>query len=258
MRARPYPFLITGLAAILGIAGAGCENMPEDAKGGPESQFLTSQAKMLAAGDFLSSSSLLPLSQGATWHMLYHPLPHTPRQSIKDTSIDIRVASVNANIPGVGKGALLEVRRDGNLWRREVYQVTPTDLSLLAVAEENRPYMVYTPAIPLLHYPAQEGWSRAWNGRFSYKGHTFPANALSRITTTDSIYRPDGTTTEAYRVDTLIIAHIGADEVNFPTIRWLAPGTGFIQRGFIEHGRLCIAALSRIEQQGKPTRPTKP
>jgi hypothetical protein len=157
-----------------------------------------------------------------------------------------RAAAINAQVTKRdSEGSVVEFRKNGQLWRREVYRDTPSGLFLTAMAEDDKPMMRLSPPVPIILYPLKEGNEKAWIGSFRYGEVSFPANGYSRISALEKVAGPTGKNL-AYRTDTLISINQDGNIIKFPTLRWLAPGTGFVRRSFVEQGRPIYVQLRKF------------
>ncbi|MES2465029.1 MAG: hypothetical protein V4671_31070 [Armatimonadota bacterium] len=202
-------------------------------EGGPEIRYLTSAPPVeRMAGT--KGKPLLPLTVGSRWEMRQIGIP--PQ---KAAIIEARVVKRDGN------GSLMEIRKNGQLWRRETYRDTASGLFLTAMGEDDKPLMQLSPPVPITLYPAVEGNGEAWNGTFRYAETIYPANGYSRISALEAVSGPTGRKF-AYRTDTLVAINQNGSIVKFPTLRWLTPGIGFVRRSFVEQGRPMYAELRKF------------
>ena len=218
---------VSALIAFLPLALAGCHS-EAFMDGGPEGHFLTSTPPPVKAADL----PLLPLTTGTTWNMALGV-----KGAIK---IEGRVAGQDA-----AGNARVEFRKNGSLWRREVYRNTPTGLFLTGMGEDEKPMMQLSPPVPVLRYPLHEGDGQSWSGTFRYGTITYPAVSFSRLSAIEDIKTPVGKN-RTYRVDTLITINQDGRLIKFPTLRWMAPGIGFIRHNFVDEGRNYVADLQKF------------
>ncbi len=229
-RQRAAAYLAAGTS--LSFCLAGCRGTAF-IEGGPEIRYLTSTpppAKALK----IKGQSLLPLSVGTRWEM--RQIGVSPNKRAK---IDIRVVKRD------GDGSLMEIRKNGQMWRREVYRETASGLFLTGMGEDDKPMMRLSPPVPVILFPAAEGSAKAWNGTFQYGDLSYPASAYSRISALETTTSPAGKRL-AFRTDTIIEINQDGSIVKFPTLRWLTPGLGFVQRSFVEQGRPLYVRLQRF------------
>jgi hypothetical protein len=218
--------------ALLSLLSAGCRSTPFT-DGGPEIRYLTSKPPVIDAAN-LKNKPLLPLGVGTRWEMRQIGVP-----SDRASTIDARVVSRDSN------GSLIEFRKNGQMWRREVYRDTAKGLFLTAMGEDSKPTMNLSPPVPITLYPAAEGNGQSWNGTFQYGEMTYPASGYSRISAIENIAGRMGKN-QVYRTDTLIAINQGGNIIKFPTLRWLAPGTGFVRRSFVDNGHPVFAELQKF------------
>jgi hypothetical protein len=157
----------------------------------------------------------------------------------KAARIDIRIMKSD------GSGSFMEIRKNGRLWRREVYLDTADGLFLTAMGEDDKPMMRLSPPVPVVLYPAAEGGEKAWNGTFQYKGLSYPANSYSRISALEPVAIFGGKKL-AFRTDTVIEINQDGNIIKFPMLRWLTPGIGFVQRSFVDQGQPFYARLQKF------------
>lgn len=246
MRRFATAAMATATAAALFVLpfAAGCNGgVPSRNEGGPEMAYLTARPPVLRASAS-GPRALLPLMPGAVWDMAGSTMGP---DGLRPDSASYTVRVVGPAPPASGaSGTLVEIERGGKVWRREIYQSGPASLSLQAAAEEDHPWMVFSPAIPLVRYPLTEGQSLLWSGSFRYNGQTFPATAFNRVSAIEPVVTGQGTLL-ACRIDTQILVSMGdAAPLKFPTVRWLAPGVGFVRRGFMDSGKGVYTVLRRF------------
>jgi hypothetical protein len=145
-------------------------------------------------------------------------------------------------------GIEVKILREGKPWRREIYRVSGgknQELQLVASQDENAALMRYQPPIPLLRYPATEGDYLKWEGHFQIGKTKYPARALSRISGREKLRTP-AAVFSTLRLDTMI--DVTRDEGSFqlPSVRWLAPGIGFVRRGFVENQNPAFSEVTRF------------
>ncbi len=220
-------YCVLATIAVAPLMLMGCQN-EVFRDGGPEVHFLTSKPPVIKA----LNQPLLPLAPGTTWDMA------ADAKGI--VKIQGRVIGQDAS-----GGSLIEFRKNGSLWRREAYSNTTSGLFLLEMGEDEKPMMRLSPPVPILRYPLHEGDSQSWRGIFRYGTLVYPATSFSRISALEKIKSPLGAVF-TYRIDTLITINQEGKLVKFPTIRWLAPGTGFMQRSFVDEGHNYLTELRKF------------
>jgi hypothetical protein len=182
--------------------------------------------------------TLLPLTTGAFWEMTtYVVSASSPLQ-------DRLVVTGPITVDGISS-VEIKLFRGGKPWRREIYRETGHVLQLVATQDENSGLMRYQPPIPLLRYPATEGDYMAWDGKFVLGKDALPARALSRISGREKMKAPAGVF-KTLRLDTVIEVSRGDGTIRFPSVRWLAPGIGFVRRAFAEKGNPAFSEVSRF------------
>ena len=182
------------------------------------------------------SSRLLPLTPGNVWEMASY---------CQGTKSNDRLVVVGpANIGGV-TGTLINHEREGKLWRKEIYRETETELQLVAAQDETSGLMRYSPPLPILKYPSNDGDYAEWSGRFIMDKANFPAHAFSRFSGREKVRTPAGVF-DTLRIDTVLIVTQPGGEIRFPSIRWLSPGVGFVRRGFADQSRPAYAEVTKF------------
>ncbi|MBC8104706.1 MAG: hypothetical protein H7Z41_19195 [Cytophagales bacterium] len=238
MRQVPDPldptrrFRSAPLLALLPLLALGGCDSGAPSEGGPETRFLTSTPPPPAVK---TKAKLLPLAPGAAWQMAQIGTSTGP-----ESRIEAQVVTRSAS-----NDYLIDFRRKGASWRREAYRETPSALLMTAMGEDSRPLMQLSPPVPLVRYPLREGDGVAWTGTFRFGDTTYPATGYSRISAIERVATPLGRV-PAYRVDTLISIYQDGQMVKFPTMRWLAPGIGFVRRSFVDQGRPYYAELRKF------------
>jgi hypothetical protein len=222
-----------GICLSLSLFLAGCRGA-SFVEGGPEIRYLKSTPPAVKAAK-TKDNSLLPLTVGTRWEMRQIGVP--PKRAAR---IDMRIVGRDDS------GSLMEVRKDGQLWRREVYLDTPSGLFLTGMGEDNKPMMRLSPPVPVVLHPAAEGSEKAWNGTFKYENLSYAANGYSRVSALETIAGTKGKKSLAYRTDTIVSVNQDGNIVRFPTLRWLVPGVGFVRRSFVDQGRPVYAQLQKF------------
>jgi hypothetical protein len=218
---------------------AGCQN--DIRSGGPDIKYLEVQAKSSLVGE--ADNPLLPLNKGAYWDMTAYY--QDPNRNVPVITKDRYVVTGPITVGGI-TATEIQLQRNGGKWRRELYRVNGNVLELVGSQDENAELMQYAPPIPLLMYPAKEGNYQKWLGQFSMKGQMLPGQALSRITSTDYIKTPAGIF-KTLRIDTMISINQGDRVISFPSVRWLAPGIGFVRRSYAEKGHPATAEVTHFQ-----------
>jgi hypothetical protein len=226
-----------GLLAIAGgllfTAGTmtGC-NSAAPRTSGADMVFLTAPLNTLTAET--PQTNLLPLTPGNRWQM------RTVTRGKRFMDAITVAGPVRA---GKTEAVALSMTREGKPWRREFYVPSPDGVYLAAMQDETSPLMVLDPPIPLARSPFQEGQAWQWRGTLTMNGKALPAAAFSRVSTRESVTTSAGQF-KTYRVDTIVKLDTGEGrEVRFPSARWLAPGVGFVRRGFADKGKPAFSEL---------------
>jgi hypothetical protein len=199
--------------------------------------------------------NLIPLTPGNVWEMTARCAGETERERV--------VVGGLVNVEGV-TGTQIDVFRKGKRWRREILRKVGDEIQIVALQDETSPLMVMNPPLPLLREPTKEGNTTEWVGDYKLipgprpdgvdsglkKTEIWPSRAYSRISGLEPVTTPAGKF-KAFRVDTVVVANrvVGgrAQEVRFPMVRWLAPGVGYVRRGFADKGRPAFAELTRFD-----------
>ena len=217
------------LIASLGLA-SGCE--PPVIDGGKDMAYLTDQEEPNDA----QGEPLLPLTPGNTWTM--------DALSAKKRAED-RLRAIGPIALGPEKGTLVEIQRDGRVWRREAYRVEKDEAYLLGFGEAQQPLLALNPPLRLFRVPAKVGEYVSWNGTITVKNSRYRAVGFSRVSNREDLSTTAGRFV-TYRIDTVLSILNAGKPTHFPTIRWLAPGIGFVKRGYADEGNPALAELKRF------------
>jgi hypothetical protein len=193
--------------------------------------------------------SLLPLKAGNNWSLTMSVLdrPITDKAGAappKPISITDTITVLQPALVGQEPGMVLEMKRGTVPFRREVYREDKTGLYLLAFGQATKPLIQMSSAVPLVKYPMHLGDSHTWVGKINVQGEIFPARAVSRVTGKEPITTKAGRFAETYRLDTIITLERTGTNIQFPTIRWMAPGIGFIRRNYADKGNPAFGVLT--------------
>lgn len=222
---------------------AGCGNKDSAADNGVDLKFLVGKPPKNAVTQTATGASVLPLAVGTRWYLSFSG--GKPPAGGRNVPFEARVVG-----PGPTGGGRIVVTQNGIPWRTEVLENTPRGLLMRANAEENKPLMELVPPVTLARFPLQEGGETPWRGTFRFKGKTYPATAFSRVSTVENVTTPAGRFL-AYRVDTLItVTGDRGQIIRFPSIRWLAPGIGFVRHGFVDRGQPIYTDLRAYQPAG--------
>lgn len=186
-----------------------------------------------------TSANLLPLQVGSVWEM-------SGTAQGRAVSDEIRV--LGPATVGPETGTLLGIYRYKKLWRREVYTNDTRGLRLLAFGEDKEALLALSPPLTVCSASVHEGDALPWNGEIIFKKQRFKAHGFSRCSGQDSLRIRLGSYV-ANRIETVITMERPNDSpLHFPSIRWLAPGLGFIQRSYADDGRPATTHLERYLQ----------
>jgi hypothetical protein len=193
--------------------------------------------------------NLLPLKAGNNWSLTMSVLDRpiadksgaTPPKPITITDT---ITVLQPALVGKESGMVLEMKRGTVPFRREVYREDKTGLYLLAFGQATKPLIQMSSAVPLVKYPLHVGDSHTWSGKINVQGEIFPARAVSRVTEKEPITTKAGRFAETYRLDTIITLERTGTNIQFPTIRWMAPGIGFIRRNYADKGNPAFGVLT--------------
>ncbi len=181
------------------------------------------------------SAELLPLKTGNNWEF-----DATTEGGRVPEQVIVRGPEVVGGVSGIA----LDILRGGKLWRREVYQHDGKALRLLAFGDATSTRIVLSPPMALVALPVTEGGEVHWKGNLILKGQKLPTIGYSRVSARENIVAGAGRFA-AYRVDSVLTID-GAKPTHFPAIRWLAPGIGFVRRGYADGGKPAVAELKRF------------
>lgn len=215
--------------ALLGLS-VGCEAPVIDS--GKDIAYLAEPQEPADA----SSEPILPLAAGNTWVM--------DVASTKARAED-QLRVVGPIALGRESGTLIEVRRGGQIWRREAYRVEKEGVSLLGFGEGQQPLLTLEPPLRLYRLPVKVGTYSSWDGMIQIKNRRYSAVGFSRTSSRDDLTTTAGRFV-TYRIDTVISIRNTSKPTHFPTIRWLAPGIGFVKRGYADGGNPALAELKRF------------
>lgn len=179
---------------------------------------------------------LLPLQKGAYWEMTSLSEKRKSQDVIKVMG-PVREGSVS--------GIEVATFRASKKWRREIYTADKKGLALAAMQDETSGLMELSPPLPISRYPVREGDTLTWNGTLRLKKVLWPAKALSRISAYESVMTPAGRF-KTYRIDTMIVINHTRGDISFPSVRWLAPGIGFVRRGFAEKSKSAYSEVTNF------------
>ncbi len=220
------------LTALLG----GCA---DDVKDNGKEASLISEKPVTAVELPKGSGPLWPLTPGKTWRTL------TIRNGKQNTNSEIRVIGA-FRVPDGRTGILVHSYRDGKLFRAEVLQTDASgSMNLLALGEDEKKLLVFSPAVPLFKAPTREGEYLRWNGTAQLGKDTFPASAFHRISGVEVIQTPF-TTMRAYRHDGIISLVNGTQRIDYPAVMWFVPGKGIAQRRLADRGTLALEVITKF------------
>ena len=77
------------------------------------------------------------------------------------------------------------------------------------------------------------------------KNSRYRAVGFSRVSNREDLSTTAGRFV-TYRIDTVLSILNAGKPTHFPTIRWLAPGIGFVKRGYADEGNPALAELKRF------------
>ena len=223
--------LLVALTAALSSV-SGCDDFAPVV--GADNAFLN--AALQGNKAVVKEARLLPLKTGDSWDM-------TSYSQGKKTS-DRLIVSGPVTIAGVA-GVQINHFREGKMWRREIYRETDNELQLVATQDETSDLMRYDPPLTVLKYPANDGDYAVWQGRFIMDKANFPASAMSRFSGREKVRTPAGVF-DTVRIDTIVLVTQPGGAIRFPSIRWMAPGVGFVRRGFADQSRAAYAEVTKF------------
>ena len=220
-------------AALLGV---GC-GMPPSTKGGESNLVSENPTEKLPKP--AGTGPLWSLTPGRTWRTLtYRPKQENVQSEIKVTGV--------FRLPDGRTGTTVRSFRGGKLFRVEVFQATPQGgLNLLALGESENKLLVFTPAVPFILAPTQEGKSARWNGTARIDGKDYPATAFHRLSATEEVKTPFETLL-TYRLDGIITLLNGSQRIDYPAVMWFVPGKGVAQRRLADRGTLALEVITKF------------
>ena len=180
------------------------------------------------------SGDLLPLTPGNYWIM----------RGVNGDYRGLDKIVVGGPVLILGnKGTMVQLLRDGSLWRQEVYRQDASGLWLVAFGEKKSDVLQLDPPMQLLKPTFREGDEISWSGKIHFQKNSFPATAFCRVSPQDSVQTPKGRF-QTYRLDSVIEMDRGKGKpLFFPAVRWLSRDIGFIKRSFADGGRPVVTEL---------------
>ena len=249
------------LGVLLGAGGCkGRENAVEDT--GTDNAFLRYPSDMTAKPDAADENApalgvgpLFPLGVGSHWEMQTVQGTIVPGadgarlvQNLRQGSE--KIIAVKKTTVGSQSGVIFDITTTGGdakapgktTTRQETYGANQSGLFLLG-AGSDAGYMTMAPALPLVSYPPKEGQPLQWSGVLHYKNQTVPATSVSRAARIETIKVPGFPKgVRVWRIDTVVSTTLLqnglAQQVSFPTTRWLAPGVGMVRQKLISGDQL--------------------
>lgn len=224
------------LLAVFGALGGGCA---EHLKGGGQDAPLVTEGTEKTSKKPAGTGALWPLATGKGWQML------TFRPNQKSVNSVIQVAGP-CRLEDGRTGTLVRSTRAGKLFRVEVYdQKANGSLSLLALGETDKKLLTFTPAIPFLSLPVEEGSELPWKGIARIDGKDYSASATHRLSGTDTIRTPFESLL-TYRLDGIISLRNGTQRIDYPAVMWFVPGKGVGQRRLADQGAVALEVITKF------------
>ena len=250
------------LGVLLGAGGCkGRENAVEDT--GTDNAFLRYPRDMAAKPDAAADENapafgtgpLFPLAVGSHWEMqtvqgTIVPGADGGRQVQNLRQGSEKITASKKTTVGSQSGVIFDITTTGGdakapakiTTRQETYGANRSGLFLLGAGSDTG-YMTMAPALPLVSYPPKEGKPLQWSGVLHYKNQTVPATSVSRAARIETIKVPGFPKgVSAWRIDTVVSTTLLqnglAQQVSFPTTRWLAPGVGMVRQKLISGDQL--------------------
>ncbi len=229
-------FALISTLALLTILGTGCSDAPAS-KG--QDVNLVSENPSEKPPKPKGSGSLWPLTPGRTWRTL------TVRPNQTNVNSEVKVTGSFRVFDG-RTGTMVRSTRGGKLFRVEVFQTAPGGgLNLLALGENEKKLLVFTPAVPFIPAPSVEGTSARWNGTARIEGRDYVATAFHRISATEEVKTPFETLL-TYRLDGIITLLNGSQRIDYPAVMWFVPGKGLAQRRLADRGTLALEVITKF------------
>ncbi|MGC4042215.1 MAG: hypothetical protein QM758_00235 [Armatimonas sp.] len=201
-------------------------------EGGKDIDYLTD--KSVATGN-VPTDNLLSLKPGSTWEF---------DSVTAQGKIPEKVIVGGPRVIHGQTGVDVSIFRGGKLWRREVYQQDDKGLRLMAFGDATATLIEINPPLDLVNYPVKEGGDIYWKGTLGIRGRQLPTIGYARVSARENIVSPAGRFV-AYRLDSVMTVE-GEKPTHFPAIRWMAPGIGFVRRGYADEGKPAVAELKRF------------
>lgn len=231
VRNRALPCILFFVA----LSGAGCFAIPPD-KG--QDMDLVSEKSSEKSPKPSGAGPLWSLTQGKIWNTL----TQRPKGNAQST---VKVDGT-FRVPDGRTGTMVRSLREGKLFRVEIFQTTPEGgLNLLALGENEKKLLVFTPAVPFIVAPTEEGKGARWSGMARIDGRDYPATAFHRLSATEEIKTPFETLL-TYRLDGIITLINGGQRIDYPAVMWFVPGKGFAQRRLADRGTLALETITKF------------
>lgn len=205
-------------------------------EGGKDSEYVSDKT---ATAENVPTNQLLSLKPGSTWDF-----ESVVMQDDGAVKVSEKVIVGGPRVVAGQAGVDVSIFRSGKLWRREVYQQDSKGLRLLAFGDATATLIEISPPLDLVNYPVKEGADVYWKGTLSIRGRKLPTAGYSRVSARENIVSTAGRFA-AYRLDSVFTVE-GETPTHFPAIRWLAPGIGFVRRGYADDGKPAVAQLKRF------------
>jgi hypothetical protein len=221
---RAAIWLILTLGSLSGCA-------PTLTQGGEDLNFLQDIPAPRAE---VRSENLLPLTPGNFWTM----------RGVSGDYRGLDKIVVGDSVLILGhKGTMVQLLRDGSLWRQEVYQQDASGLRLIAFGEKKADILQLDPPMQLLKPTFREGDEISWSGKIHFQKKIYSATGFCRVSSQDSVQTPKGRF-QTYRLDSVIaMSRDKGTPLFFPAIRWLSRDIGFIRRSFADGGKPVVQEL---------------
>ncbi|MBC8142616.1 MAG: hypothetical protein H7Y38_14385 [Armatimonadetes bacterium] len=228
--------IVLATLTLLSIFGVGCGDTPS--KQGQDAD-LVSENPSIKQPKPAGTGFLLPLTPGRTWRTI------TSRPQQANVGSEMKVMG-SLRVSDGRTGTLVRSTRGGKLFRVEVFQPTPGGgLNLLALGENEKKLLVFSPAVPFLPAPVVEGKYIQWNGTARIDGRDYAASAFHRISATEEIKTPFESLI-TYRLDGIITLLNGSQRIDYPAVMWLVPGKGMAQRRLADRGTLALEVITKF------------
>ncbi|MBC8135358.1 MAG: hypothetical protein H8F28_05645 [Fibrella sp.] len=206
----PFSFLLTGCGS-------------DGPDGGPDIKLFRTPNKQADSQPVVKENVplLFPTGKERLWKLSVTAMNKKSTETVR--------VDAPRTIGGITNATTLTMYQDGKPYRSEMFQIKKDALYLIAAGGTDK--MVMSPPMTILRARSPQGVDYKWEGNITFKGSKAPAQAYSRVHSSEEITTPAGKF-NAYRVDTSLTTIIEGRPVTFPASRWFVPGVGIVKQTF--------------------------